>query len=338
MRKHLHKRPSPAMGVALIALFIALGGTTYAATGGNFILGNANTAGNTSALSSGVTTGPTLSATNTGGKSAARFTANAGIAPFSVSNSTKIGSLNADLLDSLDSTAFLRKGVLQTAAVSAAGGVVDVANTGSTNGVQGKTSSPNASGVYGENTGGGYGVAGRAGGGNPAVWGENTGLSGGAGVLGTSASGFGGVFDSAHVTGPIQVDGRIVAGGRIQSPQWKVTPGTARNGPLPVSWTFNSSGGTLMVFASGTAYKNASAPIPVICLAVWIDNNTANTQFNCMFANEVEHLAFPTFPMIFIGVGAGSHTLHVDYGSGTPGTMLTDSNDVYHAVVEELPF
>jgi hypothetical protein len=46
--------------------------------------------------------------TKTGGRSAARFTANAGITPFSVSNSTKIGSLNSDLLDGLDSSAFLR--------------------------------------------------------------------------------------------------------------------------------------------------------------------------------------------------------------------------------------
>ena len=106
MRNHLRKRPSPSMGVALVALFVALGGTTYAATGGNFILGTANTAGSSSALSSGVTTGPTLNVTNTGGRSAARFTTNAGITPFSVSNSTKIGSLNSDLLDGLDSTAF----------------------------------------------------------------------------------------------------------------------------------------------------------------------------------------------------------------------------------------
>jgi hypothetical protein len=107
MRTTLRK-PSPSMGVALIALFIALGGTTYAATGGSFILGQANTAANSSALRSGVTTGSTLNVTNTGGRSAARFTANAGITPFSVSNSTKIGSLNSDLLDGLDSSAFLR--------------------------------------------------------------------------------------------------------------------------------------------------------------------------------------------------------------------------------------
>ena len=108
MRNHLRKRPSPSMGVALVALFVALGGTTYAATGGNFILGTANTAGSSSALSSGVTTGPTLNVTNTGGRSAARFTTNTGITPFSVSNSTKIGSLNSDLLDGVDSASFLR--------------------------------------------------------------------------------------------------------------------------------------------------------------------------------------------------------------------------------------
>jgi hypothetical protein len=339
MRKHLNKRPSPAMGVALIALFIALGGTTYAATGGNFILGNPNSATSQTSLSAPIA-GKALQVTNmsTGaGASALGLSVAAGKSPFTVNSGTKVTNLNADRLDSLDSTSLLRKGVLQSAAVTTAGGVLDVLNTGTTNGVQGKTSSPSASGVYGENTGGGFGVAGRATGANPAVLGDNTGGGGGAGVVGTSVSGFGGVFDSAHVTGPLQVDGRIVAG-RIQSSQWNVTPGVGKNGPLPVSWAFNSSGGTLMVFASGTAFRNASAPIPILCLAVWIDNNTANTQFNCMFANEVEHLAFPTFPMIFSGVGAGAHTLHVDYGSGTPGTMLTDSNDVYHGVVEELPF
>jgi hypothetical protein len=108
MRKLLKGGPSPALVISCIALFMALGSVGYSATGGNFILGNANTAENTSALSSGVTTGPTMNVTNTGGRSAARFTANAGITPFSVSNTTKIGSLNSDLLDSLDSTAFLR--------------------------------------------------------------------------------------------------------------------------------------------------------------------------------------------------------------------------------------
>jgi hypothetical protein len=107
-RRLLRRRPAPGTIMGGLALFISLGGIGYAATGGSFILGQSNTAANTSSLSSGVTTGPSLNVTNTGGRSAARFTTNAGITPFSVSNSTKIGSLNADLLDGVDSTAFLQ--------------------------------------------------------------------------------------------------------------------------------------------------------------------------------------------------------------------------------------
>jgi hypothetical protein len=103
------RKPSPAMIVALAAMFVALGGVGVAATGGNFILGQSNTAGNTTALSSGITTGPTLSVTNTGGKEAAKFTANSGVAPFAVGNGIKVANLNADLLDSHDSTYFLPK-------------------------------------------------------------------------------------------------------------------------------------------------------------------------------------------------------------------------------------
>lgn len=53
----------------------------------------------------------------------------------------------------------------------------------SANGVEGVSTSAAASGVYGENLSGGYGVAGRANGGNPAVLGDHTG-TGGIGVSG----------------------------------------------------------------------------------------------------------------------------------------------------------
>src|SRR5207249_185245 len=43
MLKRFH-RPSPAFVISLVALFVALGGTTYAATGGYFILGKGNAA------------------------------------------------------------------------------------------------------------------------------------------------------------------------------------------------------------------------------------------------------------------------------------------------------
>jgi hypothetical protein len=105
--RHL-KKASPAMIVACLSLSIALSGVTYAATGGNFILGQSNSATTQSSLSSNVASAPTLNLVNTGGRPAARFQANGGTAVFTVSNSTKIPNLNADLLDGLDSGNFVQ--------------------------------------------------------------------------------------------------------------------------------------------------------------------------------------------------------------------------------------
>ena len=46
------RKPSPSMIVSLLALFVALGGAGYAATGGNFILGKANSATSQTGLTS----------------------------------------------------------------------------------------------------------------------------------------------------------------------------------------------------------------------------------------------------------------------------------------------
>src|SRR5262245_15733474 len=53
--------------------------------------------------------------TNSGGGSAGGFVVNAGVKPFTVNSSTKVGNLNADLLDGLDSAA-LQKRVTGTCA------------------------------------------------------------------------------------------------------------------------------------------------------------------------------------------------------------------------------
>jgi hypothetical protein len=100
MLKLLHK-PSPAMAVALIALFIALTGTTYAATGGNFILGTPNTATSQTGLTSN-NAGKALNVTqqNTGaGATALGLNVPSGKTPFTVNSSTKVTNLNADQLD-----------------------------------------------------------------------------------------------------------------------------------------------------------------------------------------------------------------------------------------------
>jgi hypothetical protein len=107
MRQKLRsRRPSHSTVVAYLALFVALGGTTYAATGGNFILGQSNSASSTTALSAGVT-GPAFKVTNTSTGAAASFNAAAGRPALAVNNAAKVTKLNADLLDGKDSTAFL---------------------------------------------------------------------------------------------------------------------------------------------------------------------------------------------------------------------------------------
>jgi hypothetical protein len=104
LKRHL----SPSLVVSCVALFVALGSAGYAATGGNFILGQANDADATSALSSNVATGPTLSLTNSGGKPAAAFVTDSGKAPFTVNQGTKVSKLNADKIDGIDSLDLLK--------------------------------------------------------------------------------------------------------------------------------------------------------------------------------------------------------------------------------------
>jgi hypothetical protein len=97
--------------VGYVALFIALGGTTYAATGGNFILGQSNSASSTTSLTrTGANTGKGLQVTNnsTGaGATALGLNVAGGHAPFTVNSGTKVANLNADKVDGQDASALL---------------------------------------------------------------------------------------------------------------------------------------------------------------------------------------------------------------------------------------
>src|SRR3954471_22892007 len=100
LHRALH-RVSPSMAVSLLALFVALGGVGYSATGGTFILGVPNEAANQTSLSSS-TPGNTLQLTTPSGPSALRLIVAPGHQPLTVNSSTKVGSLNADMVDGLD--------------------------------------------------------------------------------------------------------------------------------------------------------------------------------------------------------------------------------------------
>jgi hypothetical protein len=85
------KKPRHATLVAYLALFVAMGGSAYAATGGNFILGHSNSADQPTGLK------------NTGAGAALKLGNVSGPA-FTVPNHAKIHDLNADRLDGLDSS------------------------------------------------------------------------------------------------------------------------------------------------------------------------------------------------------------------------------------------
>jgi hypothetical protein len=211
MLKRLRSALTPSMAVALLALFVALSGVGIAATGGNFILGTPNTATSPTELTaSGAASTSALKLTNNNtatGSTALELNVPAGKAPMKVNSRTKVTNLNADLLDGLESTAWVRRGVALNVNVNPtlASGAVDVTNTGSGNGVQGKTNDGGGSAVYGEHIGpGGYGVAGRAGNSGHAIYGDNTG------------DGYAGYFeDKVHVGGLLESSGDLNLGGNL---------------------------------------------------------------------------------------------------------------------------
>jgi hypothetical protein len=167
----------------------------------------------------GVTSSPTGAAVlglNLGGGPGLSSTVNSGVAPLSVNSDTKVAKLNADKLDGLDSTGFLQNQVPLT--LSGYGptdtGIINGNGYGTANGVQGTALAGGASGVYGADMQGGFGVSGHST--APAwfdygagVFGENTG--GGRAVWGRSNSPGGiGVYAEATGGGPalkIQNDG-----------------------------------------------------------------------------------------------------------------------------------
>jgi hypothetical protein len=107
------RKPSPAILIALAALFVALSGVGMAATGGNLILGKPD---NTADMKTGLIApinDKALQVTNTSGAANATalgLTVAAGHSPITVtSGAGKATNLNADLLDGRDASAFVRR-------------------------------------------------------------------------------------------------------------------------------------------------------------------------------------------------------------------------------------
>jgi hypothetical protein len=119
-------RPSATLIIALLALFVALGGVGVAADGGNLVLGQPNTAASMTSLSAPVTGGKTFQLTNNDAtdpaSTALALHVPSGHAPFTVNSSGKVANLNADQVDGQSANAFaLRSDSMRMSAVMKTG-------------------------------------------------------------------------------------------------------------------------------------------------------------------------------------------------------------------------
>ena len=96
-RLKVNLRPSPATAISIVALLVALSGSAYAATGGNFILGGANTASKVSSLANKKGTALSLSSM-------------AGTPSLTVNSAVQVPNLNASLLGGSASSSFVMGG------------------------------------------------------------------------------------------------------------------------------------------------------------------------------------------------------------------------------------
>jgi hypothetical protein len=103
-------------------------------------------------------------------------------------------------------------------------------------------------------------------------------------------------------------------------------------GALPKSGTFFSGGGTLVIFASGSAWFNGGGG-GVVGMDIQIDSVTKGGAIVTTNENN-SHKSLVANALVVTGVAAGSHTLTLALRAGA----TTDVNDFFSATVMELPY
>jgi hypothetical protein len=101
-------------------------------------------------------------------------------------------------------------------------------------------------------------------------------------------------------------------------------------GPLPISQTFTTEGGSVMLFVSGSGYGSTNTPIGLNAL---VDGNQIGTV-NLYVNVGSNHSAFVPRMFHLTGLAAGAHTLQLTRLVPNTGT---DLNDRFEASFVELP-
>ncbi len=119
----------------------------------------------------------------------------------------------------------------------------------------------------------------------------------------------------------------------------------SQTGGLPIDDTFTSNGGTLIIFASGSAFRNTNT-VGEIAMRIVVDGTQRGVASK--FTNEkLSHKTLVTNALVVEGVPAGSHTIRLEaVVEGACGTAsetanvhctLTNSDDYFDVTVMEIP-
>lgn len=163
-----------------------------------------------------------------------------------------------------------------------------------------------------------------AGGSHWRIFADNVGGGGGIATFG--------YYDVANgrVAMGLDNDGNIVANYGIKSPRWNLTQPVFLVGGLPISTSFTTHGGTVLLIVSGSCFSTTANLIGV---TVTVDG-ISRGDVKC-YSNELSsHKTLPTGQFLITGLSAGSHTLSL---STLPGSG-TDGNDIFTVTVMEFPF
>lgn len=106
-------------------------------------------------------------------------------------------------------------------------------------------------------------------------------------------------------------------------------------GPLPLSATLKSGGGTLIIFVSGSAFRPTNVGGGTIGVHVHIDNQAAALATLRGYTNETtSHKALVSFPIV-TKLSAGSHTIEL---RPLDTSVYMDGNDHFRVTILQLPF
>jgi hypothetical protein len=100
-------------------------------------------------------------------------------------------------------------------------------------------------------------------------------------------------------------------------------------GPLPKTRAFGSSGGTLVVFVSGSL--STSKPSRLLVMNIDFDGNTIGTCQEWINVNS--HMSLVPVLLTIPHPPAGNHVIELSVGSGD---TASDLNDYYNVTVIEL--